>query len=1295
MIKSLLPKFFLSNYVSSLSVILICLSFTFKAQVGASFSATPFKGCAPLVVSFTDHSTGGPTSWNWNFGNGQTSVLQNPGAVYTNSGVYTVTLTVSNGSSSNTIVQTNYITVYANPTAGFTLNTYTACVGQTVKYTNATIIGSGGAAISTWAWDFGDGNAQTVTTTTVSHSYSTPGSYPISLIVTDLNGCTNATTETVVIVPPPTPAFTANPVSGCSAPLSVTFTNTSVSSGATTYSWHFGDGGTSNQTNPTHTYAANGSYNVTLIVNQHGCIDSVMMPNYINIQNMNAGFTATPSVVCTGQSITFSNTSVPTAVSANWIFGDGGTSTTINPVYTYTAAGTYTVSLSATGAGGCSGNATSVVTVNQSPVMAFTADTMISCSVPFAVTFSNSTTGASTYHWNFGDGNTSVTTSPVNTYTAPGTYTVTLAATNNTGTCSDSIVKNSLIVISLPIAAYTAIPDSGCIPLPVNFTSNSTSLLDPITSYTWSYGDGNSAATAVGNATNTYTVSGIFSPTLTVQTGRGCTNTFVCTNCIKAGIAPVASFTISPNPVCYGLPVNFTNTSTGATGWQWLFGDGQTMNAQNATHVYGDTGKYQIKLVAYNNGCTDTSLITPVVVLAPKAILSYSLSCTSYFTVHFSSASEGADSLVWNFGDGTQNTANVVNPIHTYSTTGAVTCILTAYNYASGCNNQATISFTIAQPIANFTTSANSGCYPFAPAFTSTSQDANTYFWNFGDVSTLADTAVIANPSYTYNNPGKDFVKLLITDVNGCKDSITKKLVTMGPVPYFSASPLKGCAPLLVSFKDSTFSDSTLVQWNWSFGNGNSLSYTVAPHFPPTETYLNPGNYNVTLVVTDKNGCKDSLVKIAYINPTFPVPNYSVLPLPFSCKGNVLTFNASTTNAVGPQYSWNFGDGSSSPASYNPITTHSYTTDNLYHVTLTVTDTNHCTASYSDTVLILKPKANFGYSIVSTGCGTMKVNFLDSSGGYASAWQWNFGNGASSVLSNPTYDYTQPGSYNVTLIVTNAGGCSDTLIKTGIIVVPGPVGSFSYSPLSGCNPLTVHFAGNSANTQSYTWVFGDGTVITGGDSITHTYNQAGVFNPILLLSNTSSSGICQLPATPLSGAISIINGVNVSVTPGMLALGEDSMGSVMGIASNGHGPYTYSWLPDSNISCHTCPNILVTGTGDTLLYTLTATDINGCQGTATLLILSTPCIDKKRVPNIFTPNGDNKNDGFYIPGLCPEENYSLVVYDRWGSLQFTATERNRAWDGKTTKGADAPDGTYFFIVKVNGNTYKGFVQLIR
>src|SRR6185437_3612194 len=133
-----------------------------------------------------------------------------------------------------------------------------------------------------------------VTTTNASHSYSTPGDYPVSLIVRDGHGCSNSYTVQVVVSPMPVPSFTAGPVFKCTAPLAVTFTNTSTHLGSTTYLWHFGDGGSSNQINPTHTYTASGTYNVTLILNQHGCIDSIIKPSAISIQNIAASFVATP-----------------------------------------------------------------------------------------------------------------------------------------------------------------------------------------------------------------------------------------------------------------------------------------------------------------------------------------------------------------------------------------------------------------------------------------------------------------------------------------------------------------------------------------------------------------------------------------------------------------------------------------------------------------------------------------------------------------------------------------------------------------------------------------------------------------------------------------------------------------------------------------------------------------------------------------------------------------------------------------------------------------------------------------
>jgi len=1261
-----------------------------RAQVNANFSASPLRGCAPLVVQFTDLSTGGPTTWSWNFGNSNTSTQQNPATIYTLPGAYSVTLTVSNGSSNNTIVKTAYIVVYNKPVANFSVSSYTACVGQALTFTDSSIISSGGPPIGSWGWDFGDGNTQTVSTTSVTHTYNAPGNYPVSLIITDTNGCSNTVIKNVNIIASPNASFTASPLFSCTAPLLVMFTNTSTSGGPTTYTWNFGNGNTSTQTNPGNTYTAPGSYNVTLIANQNGCTDTITMPNQVVIQNINVSFVATPSVICSGQAVTFTNTSAPNATTANWNFGDGNTSTALNPVHTYTAAGTYTVSLTSSDANNCSGNASGVVTVDQTPVVSFTADTLVACSAPFTVNFNNTTVGGSTYNWNFGDGNSSTLQNPSHTYNAPGTYTVSLSAVNSSGTCADSITQNSYIIIAPPIAGFISAPDSGCVPLTVSFTSTSSSSIDPITSYTWNYGDGNSATTAVPNSTNTYTATGIFSPSLIIQTANGCTDTFVCNNCVKAGILPTADFGILNDTVCYGMPVNFSDSSLNSTGWYWMFGDGGNSTMPNPTYVYGDTGSFQVMLVAYNNGCADTSLLQNVVIQPPKAVATYTLSCVNYFTVLFASASVGADSLYWDFGDGSADSSNNLNPTHTYASTGAVSVTLTAYNYATGCSHSTNLSFIIAQPIASYSVSPVQGCYPFSPVFASTSQDANVYDWNFGDPASITDTSTQNNPGYTYNLPGTFTVQLIITDVNGCKDSVSTVVKSLGPIPAFYADTLTGCRPLPVTFVDSSYSDSALVQWTWDFGDGTIVTTN---NDSITHVYTTPGVYNVTMSVKDTNQCLKTITVSSYIQPTYPYPAFSLDT--FACKGDLLTFNASATSAVGPQYSWDFGDGTQTTTS-NPIITHTFVNDSLYVIKLTVTDTNGCDSTITDTVRILKPIADFGWSIVNAGCGTLQVAFTDSSFGYVTGWNWNFGNGANSNLQNPIYTYTQPGIYNVSLIVTNAGGCTDTLVQDSIIVVAGPIGSFSFTPNNGCSPLTVVFTGLSSNTEQYIWDFGDGTVVNNGDSIVHVYMQQGTFNPVLVLGNTLSNGTpCLLPATNLSGAVTVINVVSASVSPNVIFIPEDSAASVFTAASGGTLPYTFNWSPSANINCANCPNITITGSGDTLVYVMTITDANGCGTSDTVLVYSRPCLEDKLIPNIFTPNEDGKNDAFYIPGVCPSDAYALDIFDRWGALIFSTTERNKTWDGKTNSGENAPDGTYYFIVKVADITYKGFLQLTR
>ncbi len=1293
--------------INILSIFVICFLFIqlssnqVNAQVVANFSSTPIAGCAPLTVTFKDLSTGSPTSWSWTFGNGNTSSSQNTSAAYLTAGTYTVTL-VAKGSSNST--KTSTIVVYANPVANFTTSALPSCVGQTVTFTDTSIPGSG--TLSSWKWDFGDGTPSGSGKTTT-HIYSGPGTFVVSLIITDIHGCTNSIPKNVTIIASPKASFTGTPLSSCTAPLIVNFTNTSTGTGLI-YSWTFGDGtAKSTATSPSHTYAAVGSYTVKLVVTQGGCKDSIVKINYVVVQKIAANFSSNVISGCVGTAVTFTDTSVPLSTSSTWNFGDGTpTSTLLNPTHTYTAPGTYTVSLNAT-ANGCSDSKvqSAYITIFPSPVVAFTANNTQSCKAPFTVIFTDQSTNGASWVWNFGDGTpTSSSQNPSHTYNASGTYSVTLTVTSAKG-CVTTLVKTNYIIIAPPIANFTATPLQGCAPLLVNFTSTSTSI-DPITNYKWTFGNGTSGNTASPTTSSTYT-AGTYTVKLVITTAQGCKDSITKISYIKAGVKPVAKFTIVDSTVCYGVLAQFHNLSTGTPPPDsafWQFGDGGTLPVKPlpgidpVTHFYNDTGKYTVTLIVSDRGCTDTLIQKDIVrILPPKPIFTFQLNCINPYSVKFTDASIGADSIVWDFGDGTPKLSNVLAPTHIYTARGSKTVTLTAYNKKTGCSFFMTKTFIIAEPIANYTATLT-GCYPFPVTFSNTSQDGVGFTWIFGDGSpnSLASTP----PIHTYALPGTYTVQLTIRDINGCTNTKTDVVKAQGPTPDFKADTTTGCAPLPIIFTDKSVSDSTLVQWIWDFGDGSAPQTVTTPTI--NHTYMLAGAYSVTMTVKDKNGCSKTITKTNYIIPTFPIPKFVVAP--FGCKNVPLTFNATTTNAVAPAtYSWNFGDGTTGAG---VSITHGYLAQNTYTITLVVKDKNGCTDSIKHQVLIEHPVPIFDTTMISQSCGNSSIQFHDKSTGSGSPfiYSWDFGDGGGAATSqNPFKTYTVPGTYTVTLTITNSAGCSTTITKNNYVTVPGPVGTFSFTPNNGCRPLTVTFTATSNNADIYQWDFGDGHgITTSSKTVTYTYKDPSSVPiiPKLILGDTLSDGSFCKSFAPTPGTITITSPITVTINPKIITVEEDETVTINPTVLGTSGTSTYLWTPPTNLSCTDCKTTNVTGDGSgaTITYYFTVTDPGGCVGNDSITIIFPPCTnDKFLIPNVFTPNGDLINDLYDISGLCKKNTYLLRIYNRWGQQVFTTEDRKISWNGKmNNSGQDVPDGVYYYLINLDDKpTYTGFVQVLR
>ena len=315
----------------------------------ANFSGFPVSGDLPLPVSFTDLSTGNVTGWAWNFGDGTTSTLQNPEHVYSRSGTYTVRLGVSGPGGSDVETKAGYVTVTVPPPeAGFMRWPPTGPAPLGVKFINTS------RYANRYMWDFGDNT--TSTAKNPGHFYTTPGSYTVKMAAKGPGGYDMVVKGNIISVttPPLVANFYADPVEG-NGPLDVRFTDNS-SGTITSRLWHFGDGTTSTDQDPDHTYAASGSYPVSLTITGTGGTARHVKPNYIVVKDDApvAGFSASATGITAGETVDFTNQSTGTVTSRLWNFGDGGNSTGQNPSHTYHASGTYTVGLIVRGPGGVS-----------------------------------------------------------------------------------------------------------------------------------------------------------------------------------------------------------------------------------------------------------------------------------------------------------------------------------------------------------------------------------------------------------------------------------------------------------------------------------------------------------------------------------------------------------------------------------------------------------------------------------------------------------------------------------------------------------------------------------------------------------------------------------------------------------------------------------------------------------------------------------------------------------------------------------------------------------------------------
>ncbi len=1053
-----------------------------------AFNTTP--ACPGFGTQFTDGTTVGTgtvTGWSWDFGDGNSSTQQNPAHAYAAGGTYTVKLIATSSTGCvDSITQT--ITVPYKPIAQFTHDT--VCLGQPTSFTDQSTVTNG--TITGWNWAFGDGN--TSTQQNPQNTYATAGTFTTTLIVTSNDGCLDTITSVVTVIANPVAAFTAPNVCDGYAML---FTNTSAPSTAN-WSWDFGDGNTSTQQNPSHTYAGPGTYNVKLVMTAGtGCSDSVTIPVTIDPLPVPA-FTTAPACPGFGTQFTDGSTvGTGTITGWSWDFGDGNSSTQQNPAHPYAAGGTYTVKLIATSSAGCVDSITQTITVPYKPIAQFTHDT-VCLGVPTSFTDQSAVTGGTITGWNwaFGDGNTSTQQNPQNTYATAGTFTTTLIVTSNDG-CLDT-VTSVVTVIANPVASFTA--PGVCDLLAMQFTDGST----PAPSqWSWNFGDGNTSTQQ--NPSHTYAGPGTYNVKLVITAGSGCMDSI--TQPVTIYPLPQPNFTFTDD--CANQAINFTNTSTipagNINGWLWKFGNGATSTQQNPTYTYTAPGAYTVTLIATSdNGCIDSIQQVINIFALPVTDFTFDTVCLNDQTCFLDLTTVQGSNITgwqWVFGDGSP-VNNQSNPCHTYAAPGTfnVTLITTS---AQGCTGTATHTILVNDnPTANF--SVNNVCQIDAAMFNDLSTIGagviSNWQWNFGDGSPQSNQQ---NPSHNYGIPGTYTVQLVAFAGTGCSDTIVQDVV-IHPMPTANFNFTNVCDGLQLPLIDnSNVSAGAITGWNWSFGDGSPNGTNQNEN----HIYPNFGSWNVQLIVTTDSGCTDTISKTVDVYPG-PLVDFGPTSV---CEGTPTQFNDLSTvpnNGSAQSWIWNFGDGSPNAAGATP--THTYPQWGTYQTKLIVTTNNGCIDSLTKPVNVNAVPVSEFVADVLDGCEPVCPNFTNqatiANGGIVS-YVWDFGDGNGSTQMNPSHCYPNSGTsvltYNVTLTVTSDSGCVHAITKPAYIsVYPYPVADFNPDPdVVKISAPDITFNNYSVGNAQNSWDFGDGVGTSTGVSPTYTYQDTGNFIVWLYIEN--------------------------------------------------------------------------------------------------------------------------------------------------------------------------------------------------
>ena len=828
---------------------------------------------------------------------------------------------------------------------------------------------------------------------------TTNDSVTIRMIAVSQFGCKNDTVEMKFYTREnPVPAFSKSTALGC-GPLTVSFTNNTPNAARYGFIWNFGNGQTSTLAQPAAiTYQQNplgGDTAYIITLRAFGGCDTITIRDTVKVRGRpRVLFTPDKTEGCSPMTVTFTNTTLRPVQQFVWDFGDGSPlsftdSVLVKHTFIVGTKDTFYVTLKATNDCGTD-SLTYAVVVNPGSIrllVAINGTDAFGCA-PHTVRFFNNSNGGNIYTWNFGDGNTLTTTrgldTVAHTYTTPGVYTATLNATNS---CTDTTTSITITVRPKPLVSFTALPNPVCPNDTVRFVNTS----DTGLSLRWKFGD--ATTSTLTNPLKVYTTPGIYTAWLfgsrVFSQGNSCTDS-ISTQIVVRDTLP-GNFTASDTVgACLPFIITFINQNRPSTQTTWDFGDGFTATGDSVRHSYTTMGTFIVRMISRQGGCVSVAQKT-IRITPPVGNLLFNSGYVCLNTPVRFEAVSNVTSYRFIFGDGDSLVTNTAVVLHNYTRPGRFVPKLVLVTGNCEARLVATDTIKVDRIRAGFTTTQIQNCGNTSVNFTDTS---NAFFgirnwqWNFGD-NTLSSAQ---NPTKAYTTPGLYFVRLQVTGISNCIDTITIPVtVAIRSLPASQAGgDTATCTNQTANFFAISNSVDSVANYAWNFGNnatgaGKNVS-TV---------YASAGIYTIRLISRTVFGCADTVFKQVRVSPTPTVNAGNDLRI---CRGQSTQLNALGTGT----WQWSPAQGLNNTTIANPVAGPLLTTQ--YVVRLT--NAFNCSATDSIRIEVIQP-----FNMTVGGDDTLCIDKTTQL----------FASGATTYLWSPATWLSSPFSANPVVTPTNAG----------------------------------------------------------------------------------------------------------------------------------------------------------------------------------------------------------------------------------------------------------------------------------